>query len=171
MMTSYTEPLTPLQRSTGQPHLDSDEDEKRENHGRGWCHGFSLPTAQQSVSSNRVRIQEQMVSISKGPNWSTECNSHALFQALCDLELKNPSAVFYPIIFHTLLKPDCLCHSCFYLHWSSIKRAFLSSLPILNWPIFAGQDEKWCPPLITVFSVLYAWNKHNTVNQPYSFKN
>ena len=109
------EPLTALQRSTKQLHLDSDGDEKRENRGGGWCHGFSLPTAQQSASSNRVRIQEQMVSISKGPNWSTECNSQALFQALCDLEFKNPSTVFYPIIFHALLKLDCLCHLCFYL--------------------------------------------------------
>lgn len=124
MMTSCMEPLTPLQCSTVQLHLDSDEDEKRENHGRRWCHGFSLPAAQQSVSSNRVRIQEQMVSISKGPSWSTECNAHALFQALCDLEFKNPSAVFYPIIFHTLLKPDCLCHLCFYLYWSSIEKGF-----------------------------------------------
>lgn len=119
----------------------------------------------QSVSSNRVRIQEQMVSISKGPNWSTECNSQALFQALCDLEFKNLSTVFYPIIFHASLKLDCLCHLCFYLCWSS-----------LTGPSLISSNSKLTHIFRPRWKVMSAMNNgilntvHNTVNQPYTLK-
>lgn len=58
-------------------------------------------------------------------------------------------SLFHPITSHMSIKLD---YSCLYSYRSSILTAFPSPLPILNWPTFEGQDQKWFPPRITIFS-------------------
>lgn len=94
MMISHMEPPTPSPKIKRATTSGPGENEEREEPGRGGCHDISLPTTHSSVCSDRVRIQEQMISISKVPHCLQKVKQMPYSRPYVIWSLKVPSQCF-----------------------------------------------------------------------------